>query len=271
MTNGLKSGTSSEPRKLAPLHLIAAVGVIVASINVVNMLTKGPPAGFVGVEAHPAVPFLLEGSAVISFLAVAPLIGWAIARIPPTSEDFVRFLLIHAALTIPVSLLVVAAMTAIRAFTLWAVGGRYWFFDQPIVPQLLFEWSKLVVAYAFAASVYWLFRSRASSENRIDIRDGASVTLLQPNEVLWVEAQGNYVEFHCIGRKHLVRGTLSSWEARLAKHGFVRVHRSRLANPIRVSSWRPTASGDFEIVFDVGLTIAGSRRHRAALEASVTA
>ena len=47
---------------------------------------------------------------------------------------------------------------------------------------------------------------------------------------------------------------------KLAPHGFVRVHRSRLR------SFKPTPSGDLEIALDDGGVIAGRRRFRAAVE-----
>lgn len=88
--------------------------------------------------------------------------------------------------------------------------------------------------------------------------------------MLWVEAAGNYIEFHTGQRSHLVRGTLAAWEARLAAKGFVRVHRSRLVNRTRISAIRPTPSGDVEITLDDSRSIAGSRRYRDALEGGTT-
>jgi DNA-binding LytR/AlgR family response regulator len=88
---------------------------------------------------------------------------------------------------------------------------------------------------------------------------------LPPADILFVEAAGNYIEFHTATRTHLVRGTLSAWEARLAERGFARVHRSRLVNRARIRALKPTPSGDVEITLDDGRTVLGSRRYRAAL------
>jgi len=71
--------------------------------------------------------------------------------------------------------------------------------------------------------------SEAADDARIEIREGARVTLAE------------FLE-------------------KLAPHGFVRVHRSRLR------SFRPTPSGDLEIALDDGRVIAGRRRLRAAVE-----
>jgi DNA-binding LytR/AlgR family response regulator len=125
--------------------------------------------------------------------------------------------------------------------------------------------------------VYWVFRRRsepppkpAPGEDRIEIRDGGAAVFLQPGDILFVEAAGNYVDFHTAARSHLVRGTLAAWEARLSRSGFVRVHRSRIVNRARISALRPTPSGDIEITLDDGRTLLGSRRYRATLESAPT-
>ncbi len=84
------------------------------------------------------------------------------------------------------------------------------------------------------------------------------MTLVDPAEIAWVEAAGNYVEIHVGGATHLARGTLASFEERLARAGFVRVHRSRLVNRARVASLKPTPSGDLEITLDDGRTVAAA-------------
>ena len=67
-----------------------------------------------------------------------------------------------------------------------------------------------------------------------------------------------------------VRGVLSSVDARLAPHGFARVHRSRLVNKAHIRAIRPTGAGDVEIELSDGRTLAGSRRYRAALAGAGT-
>ena len=90
--------------------------------------------------------------------------------------------------------------------------------------------------------------------------------MLDPAQITWIEAAGNYVEIHAGGAAHLARGTLAAFEERLAGRGFLRVHRSRLVNRARVTTFKPTPSGDLEITLDDGSVIGGSRRFRNTLE-----
>ena len=62
--------------------------------------------------------------------------------------------------------------------------------------------------------------------------------------------------------------TLQSFEATLAPHGFVRVHRTRLVNAGRVVAVESKESGDLVLALDDGSRVAGSRRYRDRLKAS---
>jgi hypothetical protein len=250
---------------------IAFVGAVVCVVNTTSLMLETQREGG-GVDFWG--PFVLEFSSYLVILALAPLIGRAMARVPPRRDDLPRFLLVHAALTVPFSLLHVAGMNALRIPAYRLAGERYGFFDDGWALPLLYEWRKDVLTYALLAAVYWLFQRRTQppparpGEERIEIRDGGGAVFLAPRDVLFLEAAGNYVEFHTAQRSHLVRGTLAAWEARLSRRGFARVHRSRLVNRARVSALRPTPSGDVEITLDDGRTLLGSRRYRAALEAA---
>ncbi len=82
-------------------------------------------------------------------------------------------------------------------------------------------------------------------------------------EVIWVASAGNYIEYALAGRRHLIRGTLSGEEARLAPFGIVRVHRGRLINLGHAVMLEPRPSGDFTVRMDTGEVLSGSRRYRA--------
>jgi len=265
VTSGGQSGASGERRGIGPWGVVALVGVLVAVITATSDLMEG--AG-----DHWAEPVLWEVTSAISIVGLAPLIGLAMRRWPP-SDDLARFGLIHLALTVPFSLAHVLAIWLSREAAYWAVGAHYGFFSGGVGVTLLYEWRKDVLSYGAIALVYWLFQRHADApptprpgEDRIEIRDGGTAVFLPPSEILWVEAAGNYIEFHTPTRTHLVRGTLAAWDARLSGRGFVRVHRSRLVNRARVAAIKPTASGDVEITLDDGRSLAGSRRYRDALE-----
>jgi len=282
-TSGAPAGTSGAQGFAAnrtQLALVAALGLVNALVNATSALLEARREGRL-LEIWE--PFVWEASSFVVVLALAPLVWRAVEKIPPTSGRMARFALSHAALTIPFSIIHVAAMMALRLIVYAAVGDAYAPFSAGVALTFLYEWRKDALAYAALAGLrigvqVWAARQAsaalapiaAGGEARVEVRDGAQRLFLAPAEIVSVEAAGNYVEIRTGARTHLVRGALAAFEGRLAPHGFVRVHRSRLVNKAHIRAIRPTGAGDVEIELSDGRTLAGSRRYRAALAGAGT-
>jgi two-component system LytT family response regulator len=65
---------------------------------------------------------------------------------------------------------------------------------------------------------------------RIAIKAKSSILLIDPAEVIAVEAHGNYVEVQQASKSHRLRESISTMEEKLDPHGFVRIHRSVVVN-----------------------------------------
>lgn len=64
----------------------------------------------------------------------------------------------------------------------------------------------------------------------ISVKDGARIYLLQPDEVLYIQACGDYVTFFTATTQYVKEQTMKQLEEQLAPAGFVRIHRSVLVN-----------------------------------------
>ncbi|HEX6883551.1 MAG TPA: LytTR family DNA-binding domain-containing protein [Planctomycetota bacterium] len=97
------------------------------------------------------------------------------------------------------------------------------------------------------------------------LRAGGRTVLADPREIEWVEAADNYLRIHLRGREALVRATLREYEARLAPHGFLRIHRSLLVHPrvVRELSRRP--GGEVEVRLEDGTVLVAARAYRRLL------
>ena len=252
--------------------MVALIGVVVAVITASSDIIELQRSES---GVHWIEPVLWEATSAASIIGLAPLIGLAVRRWPPRADNLPISALTHLGLTVPFSLAHILAIFLSREAAYWAVGARYGFFDDGIALTLLYEWRKDVLSYAAIAAVFWWHQRQREApapahpgESRIEIRDGAAAVFVPPGDILFVEAAGNYVEFHTEGRTHLVRGTLAAWETRLTAHGFVRVHRSRLVNRARIKAIKPTPSGDVEMTLSDDRIVTGSRRYRAAFESN---
>jgi two-component system LytT family response regulator len=97
------------------------------------------------------------------------------------------------------------------------------------------------------------------------------VHVLDPREIDWVEAAGDYVTIHAAQKSHLVRDSLRNLEARLENHGFFRIHRSILVKLACIRELVAKDSGDHEVVLHDGTILRLSRTYKDALYQALSA
>jgi two-component system LytT family response regulator len=97
---------------------------------------------------------------------------------------------------------------------------------------------------------------------RIVVPTSTGELVLDAEEIDWIEADDYYAAVHTRGRRHLIRESLSSLEARLDPARFVRAHRSAIVNLDRVREYRTEPPGECALLLRDGTRIAVSRRRR---------
>lgn len=107
---------------------------------------------------------------------------------------------------------------------------------------------------------------KGKGADRIAIKNSDHITLLQTDQIDWIEAADNYVEIHTGKQVHLMRETLSNLEQRLQPFRFLRIHRSRLVNADRIRELHPLFHGEYELVLKDGTRLTSSRHYRDALQ-----
>lgn len=218
-----------------------------------------------------------ELTSIVIVFAVTPLVfAWS-GRLDPRRIGWPRLLLGHAVGLLAFGIVHIGGMTLLRLLLYPLFGGSYEIGDDPLVTGLIYEGRKDALAYLTMAAGIWLLAAALrkpsvvvvapeAGPRRLEIRDGAKRIFVDPAEILWAEAAGNYVELHLADASHLQRQTLASLEEQLATLGFVRIHRSRLVNRQRVRGLTSNDSGDFTVTLDDGRQIGGGRRWRDALK-----
>ncbi|MFI5243408.1 MAG: LytR/AlgR family response regulator transcription factor, partial [Gemmatimonadales bacterium] len=96
---------------------------------------------------------------------------------------------------------------------------------------------------------------------RIAVHDRGRVVLLDPDEIAWVGADGDYVRVHANGQRYLVRETLGAMEARLPSHQFVRIQRSTIVNVGRIGVLEPLPNREFLVRLRDGTQLRASRTY----------
>jgi two-component system, LytTR family, response regulator len=112
-------------------------------------------------------------------------------------------------------------------------------------------------------------RTSKQSWNRVAVPDAGRTVFLRPDEIDWIEAEGNYLRLHVGKQSYLLRETMNAAEARLAAKKFLRVSRSALVNLERVKEWQPLFHGDSVVVLENGTRLTVSRGYREKFDGVV--
>ena len=86
--------------------------------------------------------------------------------------------------------------------------------------------------------------------------------VLDVDEIDWIQAEDYYAAVHARGRRHLIRESLASLEARIDPERFVRVHRGAIVRLDRVREMRSASAGESVLVLRDGTRVPVSRRRR---------
>ena len=102
---------------------------------------------------------------------------------------------------------------------------------------------------------------------RLVFKAGSEYIFLNPDDLVWIEAQGNFVKLAVGHQTHLVREPLQNVEERLDPRQFVRVHRSFLINARHIRRIMPILYGDYQVLMSDGTKVRMSRSYRNKLKA----
>lgn len=124
------------------------------------------------------------------------------------------------------------------------------------------RWHQLVRELATA-------RRSAAASGRVVVKTAGEILFLKPDEIDWIEAEGDYVKFHAGSRGYLMRETMTQLEARLDPQQFVRIHRSAIVNLDRLQKLSPSFAGEYAVILRDGTKLKLSRGYHARIAALV--
>ena len=107
--------------------------------------------------------------------------------------------------------------------------------------------------------------AESTYKNRISIKDGAKITVVPCDEVLFIEASGDYVSVITHKKKYLHAESLTALELSLDPAVFARTHRSFIVNITFIKELNSHYNGDYTVVLQNGATVKLSRNCREQL------
>lgn len=71
---------------------------------------------------------------------------------------------------------------------------------------------------------------RLNSVSKIPIKQGNKTALVDPNDIIYIQASGYYAEIYANNKKYVLRESLNNLSEILDSNIFIRIHRSTIAN-----------------------------------------
>ncbi|MDE1468444.1 LytTR family DNA-binding domain-containing protein [Aurantiacibacter sp. D1-12] len=100
----------------------------------------------------------------------------------------------------------------------------------------------LAVYALMALGTYLLWKRQCAPADptsfSFSVRRNDRTLRIEPAEVCWIEAEGNYLEIHTLDGSYTVRDSLTRLAPLLEAHGFIRSHRRALVNTQHVKGVR---------------------------------
>ncbi|HUP90387.1 MAG TPA: LytTR family DNA-binding domain-containing protein [Longimicrobiales bacterium] len=136
---------------------------------------------------------------------------------------------------------------AVRAFDVNAVD----YVLKPVDPvRLKTAIDRAIATRGVDQKLHALLRSVQTTKflKRIVVREKGAAFFLPIQDVDWVEAAGNYVKVHAVGKAFLLRQSLKDFEEQLDPEQFARVHRSAILNIGSVVRIEPWSRGEYRVI-----------------------
>lgn len=237
-------------------------------------------------------PFVWEYTSAISTFIFIPFVVWWFRFLPFSLSKITRFILSNLAASLVFSLAHVVTMVILREGIYHVMGKNYDFGN--IFSEFFYEYRKDAWGFLFFMGVYYAARfiySRLTGEASLieeqanthsDVSQAVSTPehllvkkldkefLVKVSDIEWLEASGNYVNLHALGRIYPLRSTLSGLLPKIALKGFVQTHRSYGVNLDKIESISTLPSGDGEIHLKGGKTLSLSRRYKENFKSRVS-
>jgi two-component system, LytTR family, response regulator len=102
--------------------------------------------------------------------------------------------------------------------------------------------------------------------SQIGIKSSGRIVFIDPNNVVVVEAEGNYVLLQQESGSDLLREPISAVAEKLKAYGFVRIHRSVLVNAAFVKEIRPSSAGEYLLRLKSGKEYTVTRNYKSNLK-----
>ena len=202
-----------------------------------------------GYTGNDYLPALVDGVATIGWLAAIAYLAWFVVGLVSLFQTDIIMIIVGSLLWLAGSFMICDIMVRI-------VGISYIPFVQTIPFRLLFGLPVLIAVtlwYRLITAKEEVLNQELEKEliahqvveapvevpagliNRITVKDGSRIHLIKADELIYIQACGDYVMLITPSGEYLKEQTMKYFETHLPPETFVRVHRSTIVNVTQIS------------------------------------
>jgi two-component system LytT family response regulator len=161
---------------------------------------------------------------------------------------------------------------AVTAFELYALDYLLKPFDDHRVAICVKKLKKVLSSHqaikeTLSAQYAW---ANEKPVDKIVIKSSTSLRIIPIDHVLWVAANGNYVDIHHKEGKHILRGSLKNIYASLPKSEFIQVHRGFAVRKSLIREVKTISEEKFSLSLATGELLPVGKSYRQNLIESIT-
>ena len=159
---------------------------------------------------------------------------------------------------------------AVKAFELCAVDYLLKPFDKKRFAQAVTQATERIISNNKSVQQNilsnFLDKTKPPYVDRIFIKDGGLISIVETKDIFYIESSGNYVTIYTSNKSYLHRLTMKKLEEHLDHSKFIRVHRSFIVQINKIKSLNALKGGDYTIFLKNNRNITLSRRYKEKLE-----
>lgn len=131
-----------------------------------------------------------------------------------------------------------------------------------------------IVISVYSVFSFFMIRSKheGGTESRTEypsfmkVRNGSRSTIVEMENIKWIQSDGGYLEMHALDKKHVMMESLKSLLNSLNPEQFMRIHKSTIVNVKMIEELKSRHNGDYDVYLKDGNVLRLSRNYAKPLK-----
>ena len=204
-----------------------------------------------GYTGNDYLPALVDGVATIGWLAAIAYLAWFVVGLVSLFQTDIIMIIVGSLLWLAGSFMICDIMVRIVGISYITLWYRLIVTKEEVQNQ---ELDKELAAHQLTVTEQ---QGEPQTEliDRITVKDGSRIHLVKTDELIYIQACGDYVMLITPTGEYLKEQTMKYFETHLSPDTFVRVHRSTIVNVTQISRVELFGKETYQLLLKTGVKL----------------